>query len=98
LDRFGEVAGGELRPYRAGRSPLLDAAKVFTDKAEMGKLLALIQQLTPDVVVRDAGAWLQFLSQQPQVKGSKVGAVGYCTVRPSALREPARKDSGLESP
>ena len=64
--------------YRAGRSPLLDAAKVFTDDAERAKLMGLIKQLTPDVVVRDAGAWLQFLSQQPQVKGSKVGAVGYC--------------------
>ena len=42
--------------YRASRSPLLDAAKVFTDKAEMGKLLGLIQQLKPNVVVRDAGA------------------------------------------
>ncbi len=26
------------------------------------------------VVVRDTGAWLQFLSQQAQVKGSEVGA------------------------
>ena len=64
--------------YRAGRSPLLDAAKVFTDEAEMAKVFGLIRQLTPDVVVRDIGAWFQFLSQQPQVKGSKVGAVGYC--------------------
>ena len=44
-----------------------------------GKIVRkFIKQLTPGVVVRDAGAWLQFLSQQPQVKGSKVGAVGYC--------------------
>jgi carboxymethylenebutenolidase len=76
--------------YRAGRSPLLDAAKVFTDKAEMAKLLGLIQQLTPDVVVRDAGAWLQFLSQQPQVKGSKVGAVGYCMGGAMVLRAAAQ--------
>jgi carboxymethylenebutenolidase len=64
--------------YRAGRSPLLDAAKAFTDDAEMAKLFRLAQQLTPDIVVRDIGAWLQFLSQQTQVKGRKVGAVGYC--------------------
>jgi carboxymethylenebutenolidase len=76
--------------YRAGRSPLLDAAKVFTDKAEMGKLLALIQQLTPDVVVRDAGAWQQFLNQQPQVKGGKVGAVGYCMGGAMVLRMAAQ--------
>jgi carboxymethylenebutenolidase len=65
--------------YRVSRSPLLDAAKVFTDKAEMAKLLGLMQPLTPNVVVRAAGAWLQFLTQQPQAKGSKMGAVGYCT-------------------
>jgi len=76
--------------YRAGRSPLLDAAKVFTDKAEMAKLLGLVQQLTPDVVLRDAGAWLQFLSQQPQVKGSKVGAVGYCMGGAMVLRAAAQ--------
>jgi carboxymethylenebutenolidase len=63
--------------YRAGRSPLLDAAKVFTDPAEKAKLFELIRQLTPDVVVRDSRTWLQFLSRQPQVKGRKVGAVGY---------------------
>jgi carboxymethylenebutenolidase len=44
--------------YRAGRSPLLDAAKVFTDDAERAKLFGIIKQLTPGVVVRDAGAWL----------------------------------------
>jgi carboxymethylenebutenolidase len=75
--------------YRAGRSPLLDAAKVFTDKAEMGKMLGLIRQLTPEVIVRDAGAWLRFLSQQSQVKGSKVGAVGYCMGGAMVLRTAA---------
>jgi carboxymethylenebutenolidase len=75
--------------YRAGRSPLLDAAKVFTDDAERAKLMGLIKQLTPDVVVRDAGAWLQFLSQQPQVKGSKVGTVGYCMGGAMVLRAAA---------
>jgi hypothetical protein len=53
--------------YRVGRSPVLNAAKVFIDKAEMAKLLRLIQQLTPDAVVRDAGAWLQFLSQHNSI-------------------------------
>jgi carboxymethylenebutenolidase len=76
--------------YRAGRAPLFDAAKVFTDKAEMGKLRGLIQQLTPEIVVRDAGAWLQFLSQQSQVKGAKVGAVGYCMGGGMVLRAAAQ--------
>ena len=75
--------------YRAGRAPLLDAAKAFTDEAERAKLFGLIKQLTPDVVVRDAGAWLQFLSGQPQVKGSKVGAVGYCMGGAMVLRAAA---------
>src|SRR5580658_10406050 len=75
--------------YRAGRSPVVDAVKVFADKEEMGKLLGLIQKLTPELVVRDAGAWLQFLSQQPQVKGGKVGAVGYCMGGAIVLRAAA---------
>ena len=75
--------------YRAGRSPLFDAAKVFTDEAERAKLFGFIKQLTPDVVVRDTGAWLQFFSQQPQVKGSKVGAVGYCMGGAIVLRAAA---------
>jgi carboxymethylenebutenolidase len=64
--------------YRAGRSPLLNAAKVFVDDAETAKLFRLARQLTPDTVVRDIGAWLQFLSRQTEVKGNTVGAVGYC--------------------
>ena len=64
--------------YRAGRSPLLNAAKVFVDDAETAKLFKLARQLTPDAVVRDIGAWLQFLGRQTKVKGNKVGAVGYC--------------------
>jgi carboxymethylenebutenolidase len=42
--------------YRAGRSPLLDAAKAFTDETERAELFGFIRQLTPDVVVRDTGA------------------------------------------
>jgi carboxymethylenebutenolidase len=75
--------------YRAGREPHFEAAKVFSDAAERAKLFGLIKQLTPDVVVRDSGAWLQFLSRQPQVKGSNVGAVGYCMGGAMVLRTAA---------
>jgi carboxymethylenebutenolidase len=75
--------------YRAGGAPLFDAAKAFTDEAERAKLFGFIRQLTPDVVVRDTGEWLQFLSGQPQVKDSKVGAVGYCMGGAIVLRAAA---------
>jgi len=74
---------------RAGRSPLLNAAKVFVDDAETAKLFRLARQLTPDTVVRDIGAWLQFLSRQTEVKGNTVGAVGYCTGGAMVMRAAA---------
>ena len=84
--------------YRAGRSPLLNAAKVFVDDAETAKLFRFVRQLTPDSVVRDIGAWLGFLERQTQVKGSKVGAVGYCIggamVMRAAAHYPARIVAG----
>jgi len=63
--------------YRNGRAPLFDPKTIF-EEANRPKLFALVGSLTRDAITRDTTAYLDFLSRQRQVKGSKVGAVGYC--------------------
>jgi carboxymethylenebutenolidase len=64
--------------YRAGRAPVFDSATVLQPE-NRHKLMELIGALTPERVIQDAGAFLDFLEKRPEVApGSKVGATGYC--------------------
>lgn len=64
--------------YREGRAPLPGLEGSFADEAFRKRIFPLIGSLTPERIQADAAAELDFLSQQKQVKGSRVGAVGYC--------------------
>jgi carboxymethylenebutenolidase len=64
--------------YRQGEYEPFDVATVFTDPAERARLMELATSLTEVGVAGDTGAMLDFLAQQPEVAGTKVGTTGYC--------------------
>jgi carboxymethylenebutenolidase len=64
--------------YRVRRAPVIDAAEIFKPESR-SKLMELVGSLSPARVVADAGAFLDFLAAQAEVKpNSKVGLTGYC--------------------
>jgi carboxymethylenebutenolidase len=75
--------------YRQGRAdPGWPAGALKPENR--AKLIERMQALTPDAVVRDAGAFLAFLGSQKAVKpGSQVGLTGYCMGGGIALRTAA---------
>lgn len=78
--------------YRHGPAPVTELpAHIGEDvrPAVIGRLMPLVQALTPDRVLRDADAYLGFLAAQPEVTPGPVGVVGYCIGGALALRTAA---------
>jgi carboxymethylenebutenolidase len=73
--------------WRAGPYEPMDAKALFADPE---KRKALFEKFVPSTdaekSMRDTGAVLDWLSNQPDVKGAKVGATGYCMGGGMALR------------
>ena len=64
--------------YRRGRAAPVDVAEALKPESRAA-LMDLVFSLTPERVVSDAGAFLEFLGNQKEVKsGSPVGLTGYC--------------------
>jgi carboxymethylenebutenolidase len=79
-DRLAGLGYSVLLPdvyYRTPWEPF-DPATVFSDPAERARLMGLAQGLTADMIVADAGAFLDFLGGRPEVSGTAVGTTGYC--------------------
>ena len=73
--------------YRKGRAPLWEGASILGDRP---RLMEMVMSLTPERVVGDAGAFLDFLGKQKEVRpGSKVGATGYCMGATHVMRTAA---------
>jgi carboxymethylenebutenolidase len=73
--------------WRAGPYEPIDIAKVFKDEATRREVFGkLMGSTNPELQMRDTGAFLDFLAQQPEVKGEKVGMTGYCMGGGIALR------------
>lgn len=64
--------------YRHGENSRVDTSIVFTDKAEADRMMSLYASLTSDLVTRDTEAYLDHLSSQGEVRGSRFGTTGYC--------------------
>ncbi len=64
--------------YRHGPYAPFQIATAFTDADERARLMAMIVELTKPMVARDAGAFVQFLTERPEVAGTKLGSTGYC--------------------
>jgi len=71
--------------YRAGDYKPFDLASMLTNEAERNRMMALVQSVNNAGTMRDTTAFLDFLSHEPKVKGSKIGCVGYCMGGPLVL-------------
>jgi carboxymethylenebutenolidase len=64
--------------YRLGEFAPFDMRTVFSDPAEVKRLMGMVSSVTKDAATRDTAAMLEFLAAQPEVAGTKVGTTGYC--------------------
>ncbi|GAA4912968.1 dienelactone hydrolase family protein [Streptomonospora salina] len=75
--------------YRHGRSPVVELPE-FIDPGQrpeiFQKLGPIMQSLTPDQAMRDADAYLRYLSGLPRTADGPVGVLGYCMGAALALR------------
>jgi carboxymethylenebutenolidase len=71
--------------YRSGDWAPFDVATMFSDPAERRRLMELVQGVTAEMIGRDAGAFLDFLAERPEVSGTAVGTTGYCMGGRSSL-------------
>ncbi|WP_020673696.1 dienelactone hydrolase family protein [Amycolatopsis nigrescens] len=80
-DRLADLGYAVLLPdvyYRAGGYAPFDVTTLFSEPAERERLMALAASLTTEMIVRDAGAFLTFLADRPEVSGAGAGTTGYC--------------------
>ncbi|MEU6352943.1 dienelactone hydrolase family protein [Streptomyces sp. NPDC047072] len=83
-DRLAEAGYAVLVPnvfYRAGATPVFDLPE-FIDPGARPEIFQQIgpvmQSLTPELAMRDAGAYLRWLAERPEVADGPVGLTGYC--------------------
>jgi carboxymethylenebutenolidase len=76
--------------YRTRHAPTAPENPDFNDPATRDALMALMGSLTPEIVVRDARAYVGWLDSQPAVdRKRRVGTLGYCMSGPYTLRTAA---------
>jgi carboxymethylenebutenolidase len=63
--------------YRTPFEPFA-MATALTDDAERKRLFSVMKGLTPEMSIRDAGAYLDFLASRDEVAPGGVGTTGYC--------------------
>lgn len=64
--------------YRHGDWKPISMATAFGDPGERKRLMSMVASVTPEMYSSDAGAFIEFLLQRPEVKGDTVGVSGYC--------------------
>ncbi|MFF4490757.1 dienelactone hydrolase family protein [Streptomyces sp. NPDC001544] len=67
--------------YRNGRAPVVELPEFIDPDARpqmWEQLFPLMQSLTPEVVQRDAGAYLEWLAGSPLAADGPVAVTGYC--------------------
>ncbi|OAP23208.1 Dienelactone hydrolase family protein [Amycolatopsis sp. M39] len=65
--------------YRHGPAPVLDLPEFIGEDERAGvfaQVLPLIEAHTPELVLRDASAYLEFLTARPEVSSGPVGVTG----------------------
>ena len=72
--------------YRGAKLPVLDFTPVFGEERTMKRMGELRGFLSNDQMGPDGAAFADFLLAQTNVKGSKVGVVGYCFTGSMAFR------------
>ncbi|MEO6574909.1 MAG: dienelactone hydrolase family protein, partial [Polyangiaceae bacterium] len=65
--------------YRAGPYEPMDARTLFSDPEKLKNLREkYFSKVTPEKIMSDTGAFLDYLAAQSDVKPGKVGTTGYC--------------------
>ncbi len=78
--------------YRHGPAPVVELPDFVGDdvRSELfAKLMPLVHGLTPELALRDAAAYLGFLTAQPEVGAGPVAVTGYCMGAVLAMRTAA---------
>ena len=71
--------------YRAGDYEPLDHSTLQDDPEQQARVMEMVKLVTNEAVMRDLEAFLDFFDRQPEVRGGKIGIVGYCLGGPLAL-------------
>ena len=64
--------------YRMGTYPPIVPSEFLQDPNFREKLTKFVSSLDRDRKISDTGAFIEFLSARPDVKGGRFGATGYC--------------------
>ncbi|MEU3224443.1 dienelactone hydrolase family protein [Streptomyces sp. NPDC006976] len=78
--------------YREGPTPVVELPEYIGEEARpalIGRLMPLIQAHTAERTLRDADAYLSFLTARPEVADGPVGVTGYCIGGLLAMRTAA---------
>ncbi|MFG1793708.1 dienelactone hydrolase family protein [Nocardia sp. NPDC049149] len=78
--------------YRHGTTPLVELPEHISNDARIAivdQLMPFVEAHTVDRVLRDADAYVSFLTAQPEVSAGPVAAIGYCMGAVLALRTAA---------
>ena len=76
--------------YRTTRPPAFPADADFASEKTMLRFRELTSPLTPEAMVNDGLAYLDFLSAQPSVRRGSMGVVGFCSPGSSPCALPPR--------
>ncbi|MFI6014194.1 dienelactone hydrolase family protein [Streptomyces sp. NPDC051243] len=91
-DRLAEAGYAVLVPnvfYRHGRSPVFELPEYIDPAARpelWEKIVPVMRSLTPELAMRDAGAYLRWMAERPEVADGPVALTGYCMGARLALR------------
>ena len=77
--------------YRTTRPPAFDFEPDFSNERTMNRFRELTSPLTPDAMVQDGAAYVDFLAAQPPVGRGPMGVVGFCFAGQFALRTAAAR-------
>lgn len=75
--------------YRHGRAPVVELPESIDSRTRQGlfqRLGPIMGSLTPDLAMRDAGAYLRWLADAPAAAAGPVALTGYCMGAGLALR------------
>lgn len=77
--------------YRTTRPPAFDLEAGFMNERTINRFRELSSPLTPDAMVRDGSAYIDFLAAQPNVRPGPMGVAGFCFTGQFALRMAAAR-------
>jgi carboxymethylenebutenolidase len=77
--------------YRTTKPPVFDFVPDWTNERTLNRFKEITAPMTPDAMVRDGSAFVDYLATQPFVSLRPIGVVGYCFSGKFALRMAAAR-------